>query len=118
MASHSTTDMGGPGDQVAAPGVDLAYERVDEDGVNLDEERYRRVVETVRSRFGFEVKRYQAAVVADILDKKHDVFVIAGTGSGKSLIYQVLPFLVKQPIILVVCPTLSLMGDQVRALQV
>ena len=93
--------------------ADLAYQRVDEDGVDLNAPRFTKVVEAVCCRFGFSIKNYQALVVADILDKKHDVFVIAGTGSGKSLVYQVLPFLLDRPIILVVCPTLSLMGEQV-----
>lgn len=42
-----------------------------------------------------------------------DVFVKAGTGSGKSLPYQAMTLLSPTAIVLVVCPTVALMHDQV-----
>ena len=89
------------------------FEQVEEGDIDLTLPRFQRICQQVQSTFGFNVKRYQAGVIADILEAKRDVFVIAGTGSGKSLIYQILPYLLKDKIFLVVCPTLALMSDQV-----
>lgn len=70
----------------------------------------------VKRIFGYDgVKPWQAAAILNALNKK-DVFVIAGTGSGKSLVYQALPCFKDNTIILVISPTLALMDDQVRHL--
>ena len=45
-----------------------------------------------------------------------DVVVRAGTGMGKSLIFQALTLLRKDAIVLVIAPLLSIMGEQVRSL--
>jgi ATP-dependent helicase YprA (DUF1998 family) len=42
-----------------------------------------------------------------------DVFIKAGTGSGKSLPYQAMAVSSDSAIVLVVCPTVALMHDQV-----
>lgn len=109
----SSSDQGR--DTGSTTGIDsgVVFERMDEEDVDLGSPRFEKVVGIVQSVFSFSVKRYQAGAIADILDKKQDIFVIPGTGSGKSLVYQVLPFLVKQPIVVVICPTLSSMDDQV-----
>ena len=65
-----------------------------------------------RKNFGFELKRWQAEAIADAFCK-NDIVVSAGTGSGKSVVFQCLPFMVDRGIILVVSPLLSLMHDQV-----
>ncbi len=38
--------------------------------------------------------------------------IMASTGSGKSLLFQVLPFIIKNAIVLVIMPILSLIEDQ------
>src|SRR5437588_2147920 len=63
-------------------------------------------------QFGVELRDWQAEAIADIYSKK-DVIVSAGTGSGKSMIFQSLPFMTADGIILVISPLLSLMHDQV-----
>lgn len=89
------------------------FERIEGENIDLRLPRFKKICQEVQSRFGFDVKSYQAGAIADILEAKRDVFVIAGTGSGKSLIYQILPYLLKDKIVLIVCPTLALMSDQV-----
>src|SRR5881397_1743345 len=65
--------------------------------------------------FGFEDFRpgQEAAVNAALSDR--DALVVMPTGSGKSLCYQ-LPALMRDDLTLVVSPLLSLMQDQVQAL--
>lgn len=67
-------------------------------------------------QFGVDLRDWQAEAIADVYSKK-DVVVSAGTGSGKSMIFQCLPFITEGGIILVVSPLLSLMHDQVAAFQ-
>lgn len=66
--------------------------------------------------FGVELRDWQAEPIADVYSRK-DVIVSAGTGSGKSMVFQCLPFMMNGGIILVVSPLLSLMHDQVSAIQ-
>ena len=49
----------------------------------------------------------------DIVNAQKDVVVLAGTGSGKSLLYQLIPLIKTNAIVLVVLPTIALMCDQV-----
>ena len=63
-----------------------------------------------------ELRQYQKDPVQAVLEGK-DVFVSHPTGSGKSLIYQMLPFATEMPtvkdtFVMVVSPLVSLMRDQ------
>lgn len=49
----------------------------------------------------------------DILEPRSDVVVSAGTSQRKSLTFQALPVLSDTSTVLVICPTLALMDDQV-----
>src|SRR3954452_18573133 len=70
----------------------------------------------LRSTFGFErVRPGQADAVAGALADR-DALVVMPTGSGKSLCYQ-LPALMRRDLTLVVSPLVSLMQDQVSALE-
>jgi ATP-dependent DNA helicase RecQ len=73
-------------------------------------------VEALRRLFGFEHFRpgQAEAVTAALADR--DTLVVMPTGSGKSLCYQ-LPALMRDDLTLVVSPLVSLMQDQVQALQ-
>ena len=62
-----------------------------------------------------ELRKTQIKPINDILDDK-DVFVVAPTSSGKSLIYQLPASMQKDKLTLVLEPTLALMHDQVRKL--
>ena len=69
----------------------------------------------LRDRFGFsDFLPGQAAALEAALDGE-DIFVLAPTGAGKSLIYQ-LPALIRPGLTLVVSPLIALMRDQARKL--
>ncbi|RLN27300.1 hypothetical protein BBJ28_00007218 [Nothophytophthora sp. Chile5] len=67
-------------------------------------------------RFGFRTLRgLQGPALRRVLAKK-DTLVLMPTGGGKSLCYQ-LPALLLSGVVVVVCPLLALMQDQVAALR-
>jgi ATP-dependent DNA helicase RecQ len=70
----------------------------------------------LHEHFGFDRFRpgQEAAVSAAV--EGHDVLVVMPTGAGKSLCYQ-LPALVREDLTIVVSPLVSLMQDQVDALE-
>src|SRR5687767_1819357 len=70
----------------------------------------------LHDHFGFRAFRpgQQAAVEAAMADR--DVLVVMPTGAGKSLCYQ-LPALMRADLTVVVSPLVSLMQDQVEALE-
>jgi ATP-dependent DNA helicase RecQ len=70
----------------------------------------------LRNRFGFpDFLPGQAAAIQAALDGD-DIFVLAPTGAGKSLVYQ-LPALLRPGLTLVVSPLVALMRDQARKLE-
>ena len=71
--------------------------------------------DTLRRVFGLHTFRpLQQAIIEDLIAGR-DAFVLMPTGGGKSLCYQ-LPALVRPGVALVVSPLISLMKDQVDAL--
>jgi superfamily II DNA helicase RecQ len=80
---------------------------------------YSSLVEAVNTRLEtvgktWKIKPWQAAVAAEILEGR-DVVVKAQTGSGKSMCYLALAIAHPDECILVVCPLLALMEDQVQS---
>jgi ATP-dependent DNA helicase RecQ len=70
----------------------------------------------LRRLFGFEAFRRGQAEAAGAALSDRDALVVMPTGSGKSVCYQ-LPGLMREDLTLVVSPLVSLMQDQVSALE-
>lgn len=68
------------------------------------------------SRFGYDAFRPGQEAVVSALHSGRDVLAVMPTGAGKSVCYQV-PAVVMEGMALVVSPLVSLMADQVRAVQ-
>ena len=72
--------------------------------------------QALHRRFGFEHFRPGQAEAVEAALSDHDALVVMPTGAGKSLCYQ-LPALMRDDLTLVVSPLVSLMADQVSALE-
>ena len=92
----------------------IAYERVYVKDIDMASTRHARIQVKMKERFGINLRSFQVGAIADILDRDKDVFVIAGTSAGKSMVYQGLSVMEKEFITLVITPTIALMTDQVN----
>jgi ATP-dependent DNA helicase RecQ len=75
-----------------------------------------RALSALRSLFGFEAFRPGQAEAVQAALSDRDALVVMPTGAGKSLCYQ-LPALMRDDLTVVVSPLVSLMQDQVEALE-
>ena len=71
-----------------------SWEKVACSDIAISNRKFDRIREGVMAVFGLDVRPWQASAIYDLTSAGQDVIVMAGTGSGKSLVYQSLPAVV------------------------
>ena len=74
-----------------------------------------KALETLKTYFGYDTFREGQEKIVEAILTNRDVLAIMPTGAGKSICYQI-PALILPGITLVISPLISLMQDQVKAL--
>jgi superfamily II DNA helicase RecQ len=80
--------------------------------IGILEERLQTILNQTKHHFHRDLYPWQIIAIKNILIHQRDTIVIAGTGSGKSLIFQSLQFATPDAIVLVVSPLIALMENQ------
>jgi superfamily II DNA helicase RecQ len=79
------------------------------------------VLDEIKTRFGHELRPFQREALEDGVLAKRDLFLIADTNAGKSIVFTCSPLVLRspsllRPICICVSPLNSLMRDQVAKL--
>ncbi len=70
------------------------------------------VRQVINTHFNLKARLWQVDAVIDITKRQKDVCAIAGTSTGKNLVYQSIP-VITRGFILVISPTIAFMEYQV-----
>lgn len=70
------------------------------------------VCQIINEQFDVKARPWQISVVVDIIKQNWDICAIADTNAGKSLVYQSIPIITSDSI-LVILPTIAFIEDQV-----
>jgi len=79
--------------------------------------KIKKAVQSAMKRLQVDTLRKSQIKPIDSVLQGHDTFVVAPTGAGKSLMYQIPAIMQEEQLTLVIEPTLSLMHDQVQKLR-
>jgi len=82
--------------------------------IGIPEQRLQNILDRIKEFFQNDLYPWQISAIKNVLAGQRDTIVIAGTGSGKSLVFQSLQFATPDAIILVVSPLVALMENQVN----
>ena len=96
----------------------LSKKQIGKDPLNTQVSSADRLSITLRHFFGHDSFRILQREIIEAQLKGQDVLAVLGTGSGKSITYQLPALLDQEKLTLVVTPTIALMNDQVRNLKV
>ena len=80
--------------------------------ISIKVKEVERVRQVINTHFNLKARPWQVGAVVDITKRKRDVCAIAGTNSGKNLVYQSIP-VITEGSVLVILPAITLMVDQV-----
>jgi len=82
--------------------------------IGIPQKRLQAILDGAKEYYLEDLYPWQIRAIENILAGQRDTIVIAGTGSGKSWVFQHLQFLTPDGIVILVSPLTALMDNQVN----